>query len=415
MSVRFSSYQIHQQGLNALLDVQKAVTKTQQQISTGRQVLTPGDDPVASSRILALTQELELNALYNNNADNLQNKMERADVAISNIADLLQRAQELVIQSGDGALNAEQRGYLATEMEGLIESMATSMNSRDGNGNFIFAGLQVKEQPFTKSGDGRYGYHGDEGQRTIQLGAGSFVKANESGKKLFVEIPSSTLTAESHASARNTAEPPAAVTTPLIMNQEEFDEFYPQNAVIEFRPLDEVSPAAPTFTIKQVSDGRVIAANVPYSSGGLIEFKGMGLRISGTPAVGDTFMVSSTDKKGLLTTLEEFSMNLRSLSDSGLDREKLSEEVGKTLGNLENAQTVILEGQSSVGARLNLIDNVRNSNEDIRLATQESLSELQDLDFAEAVSKLTQETFILEAAQASFARVSGLSLFNYIS
>lgn len=414
MSVRFSSYQIHQQGLNALLDVQKAVSITQQQISTGRQVLTPGDDPVAASRILALTQELELNALYNNNADNLQNKMERADVALSNIADLLQRAQEIVIQSGDGALNAEQRGYLATEMEGLIESMATSMNSRDGNGNFIFAGLQVKEQPFTKSGDGRYGYHGDEGQRTIQLGAGSFVKANESGKKLFVEIPSSTLTAEAHASSRNQSEPPAAITTPQILDQEEFDAFFPENAVIEFRPLDEVSPAAPTFNIKQVSDGRIIASNVPYRSGELIEFNGMGLRISGTPVEGDTFMVSSTDKKGLLTTLEEFSINLRSLSDSGADRDKLSEEVANALGNLENAQTVILEGQSSVGARLNLIDNVRNSNADIRLATQESLSELQDLDFAAAVSKLTQETFILEAAQASFARVSGLSLFNYI-
>ena len=50
----------------------------------------------------------------------------------------------------------------------------------------------------------------------------------------------------------------------------------------------------------------------------------------------------------------------------------------------------------------------------MRLATQASLSTLQDLDFAAAVSRLSQETFILEAAQASFARVSGLTLFNYL-
>ena len=97
MPVRFSSSQIYKQGLNSMLDVQSTVTKTQQQISTGKKVLTPGDDPVASTRILALSQELKLNALYNNNANNLQNKMERADVALSNISDLLQRAQELVI------------------------------------------------------------------------------------------------------------------------------------------------------------------------------------------------------------------------------------------------------------------------------------------------------------------------------
>jgi flagellar hook-associated protein 3 FlgL len=415
MSVRFSSYQIYKQGLNSLLDVQNAVSKTQQQISTGKRVLTPGDDPVASTRILALTQELKLNALYNNNANNLQNKLERADVALSNVSDLLQRAQELVIQAGDGALNAEQRGFIATEMEGIVESMATSMNSRDGNGNFIFAGLQVNRQPFVKAGDGRYEYRGDEGQRTIQLGAGSFVRANESGRKLFMEIPSSTLTAEARANPRNSAVPPAVVSTPLVLDQEQFDTFYPEDAVIEFRPLDEFSPAAPTFTIKQVSDGRIIAKNVPYKSGELIEFAGMGVRVSGNPAPGDTFMISSTDKKGLLTTLEEFSTQLRTLTDSASDRSTLGVQVDNTLANLENAQTVLLEGQSAVGSRLNLIENVRNSNEDIRLATQESLSELQDLDFAEAVSRLSQESFILEAAQASFARVSGLTLFNYIN
>ncbi len=414
MPVRFSSSQIYKQGLNSMLDVQSTVTKTQQQISTGKKVLTPGDDPVASTRILALSQELKLNALYNNNANNLQNKMERADVALSNISDLLQRAQELVIQAGDGAINAEQRGFIATEMEGIVESMATTMNSRDGNGNFIFAGLQVNKQPFVKGGDGRYLYQGDEGQRTIQLGAASFVSANESGRKLFMNVPSSTLTAEARANPRNNSTS-AVIGTPVIQDQEAFDTFYPEDAVIEFRPLNEVDPAAPTFTIKQASDGRIIAKNVPYRSGEMIEFKGMGVRVSGDPSPGDTFMITSTSKKGLLTNLEEFVYQLRNLTDSGSDRSQLSTQVDNTLGNLENAQTVLLEGQSAVGARLNLIENVRNSNEDIRLATQESLSQLQDLDFAEAVSRLSQETFILEAAQASFARVSGLTLFNYIS
>ena len=77
MTIRFSSMQMHQQGLNRLLDVQRSANRTQQQIATGRRVLTPGDDPIAATRILQLTQELELNALYNNNASNLRNRLER--------------------------------------------------------------------------------------------------------------------------------------------------------------------------------------------------------------------------------------------------------------------------------------------------------------------------------------------------
>ncbi|NKB31956.1 MAG: flagellar hook-associated protein 3 [Pseudomonadales bacterium] len=414
MSVRFSTIQIHNQGLNSLLDVQSSVNKTQQQIATGKRVLTPGDDPVAATRIFQLTQELELNALYNNNANNLQNRLEREDVALSNINELLQRAQELVIQAGDGAIDAEQRRFVAIEIDGIVESMVTAMNSRDGNGNFVFAGLQAGEQPYTKNADGRYQYRGDEGQRTIQLGPSSFVTANDSGKRLFEDIPSAVNTLSVRANPRNSAIPPSSIGSAVVLDQEQFDAFYPEDVVIEFRPLDEVSPPALTYTIKQVSDGRVLKENIAFQSGELIQFAGAGVRISGAPAAGDTFMVSSTNKKGLLSTLEEFSSQLKTLTDSSEDRALLTENIAVALGNLDTAQTNLLEGQSSVGARLSLVDNIKTTNEDIRLATQSSLAELQDLDFAEAVSQLSQETFILEAAQASFARVSGLSLFNFL-
>jgi flagellar hook-associated protein 3 FlgL len=125
-------------------------------------------------------------------------------------------------------------------------------------------------------------------------------------------------------------------------------------------------------------------------------------------------VVNSSQKKGLLATLEDFSVQLDNLGDSPGDRALLTESISSTLTNLTNAQTRLLEGQSSVGARLNLVESFKNSSADVRLATQASLSVLQDLDFAAAISQLSQETFILEAAQASFARVSGLTLFNFL-
>jgi flagellar hook-associated protein 3 FlgL len=414
MTVRFSTLQIHRQGLNGLLDVQAAATKTQQQISTGKRVLTPGDDPIAASRILQLSQELELNARYSTNASELQNRLEREDVALSSISDLLQRAQELVLQTGNGALAQEQRRFISIEIKGVVDSMAQTMNSRDGNGNYIFAGLNGSDQPYTRGGDGRYRYEGDEGQSSIQLGASSFIKANESGKRLFEDVPSSIASLNLVPNPTNKASPPAEIGSARVIDQSVFGAFYPEDVVIEFRPLNEVEPPALTFNVKQVSDGRVLKENQVFQSGELIEFAGAGVRVSGSPAVGDTFVVNSSQKKGLLATLEDFSVQLDNLGDSPGDRALLTESISSTLTNLTNAQTRLLEGQSSVGARLNLVESFKNSSADVRLATQASLSVLQDLDFAAAISQLSQETFILEAAQASFARVSGLTLFNFL-
>jgi len=72
----------------------------------------------------------------------------------------------------------------------------------------------------------------------------------------------------------------------------------------------------------------------------------------------------------------------------------------------------ILEVQADLGARMNSIDSTRNLHVDLELQAQEVLSKVRDLDFAEAVSRLSFQSFLLEAAQQSFVRVSGLSLFN---
>ena len=72
------------------------------------------------------------------------------------------------------------------------------------------------------------------------------------------------------------------------------------------------------------------------------------------------------------------------------------------------------EIKSKIGARQNTLDSVRTLHEGVELVNQQVLSELRDLDYAEALSRLTLETFTLEAAQQSFSRISTLSLFNFL-
>lgn len=90
-------------------------------------------------------------------------------------------------------------------------------------------------------------------------------------------------------------------------------------------------------------------------------------------------------------------------------------------GDLNNANTALAAAldnvskvRASVGTRLQELEALDYAGDDRRLQYARVLSELQDLDYTEAVTRLSQQQFVLEAAQQSFAKASGLSLFNYI-
>jgi len=184
--------------------------------------------------------------------------------------------------------------------------------------------------------------------------------------------------------------------------------------VIQFNEPGNIDPAGMNFTVRQVSDGRVLQANVPYEPGTEINFGGISVRIEGRPAPGDAFRVDSTQQKGLLEGLEDFIADLRRLSDNSADRVQLSASIANTIDNMAKAQDQLLKTRSAVGARLNQAEAARAANDDFELVVRTALSELSDLDYAKAISQLTQETFVLEAAQASFTKITRLSLFNLI-
>ena len=90
----------------------------------------------------------------------------------------------------------------------------------------------------------------------------------------------------------------------------------------------------------------------------------------------------------------------------------LTEAVASAISNLDNGMNQVLATQASIGARLNVIDTLSTENESLQIANASSQSTIRDTDMAEAISRLTLQMTKLEAAQASFVRISQLSLFN---
>ena len=130
--------------------------------------------------------------------------------------------------------------------------------------------------------------------------------------------------------------------------------------------------------------------------------------------LGDEVFVDSTNRQDILTTLARFSSAMRNFDGSQATRDQLESVVGATIENLGNAQTSVLEVTSRIGARVTTLESIEQLHFDSEIVAQELLSQIRDVDYAEASTRLAAQSLILQAAQSSFIRVSRLSLFEQL-
>ena len=199
----------------------------------------------------------------------------------------------------------------------------------------------------------------------------------------------------------------------VVRDQDTLNAFYPDELVIEFSVSGTSADAEPTVTVRRASDNRVLGGydNVPYVSGMNIEAAGVGFRLTGEPESGDKLVLSSTNRQNILSAVGALATGIREV-DPSQTPEAFDTLIANSMGVLEASETRILEVRADIGARLNTLDTTESFHADIKLQTQEILSEVRDLDYAEAVSELSLQSFVLEAAQQSYARIANLSLFN---
>ncbi|MCV6625942.1 MAG: flagellar hook-associated protein FlgL [Cellvibrionaceae bacterium] len=414
--MRISSLQTFTTSVNRIVDLTSQVGKTQEQISAGTRILQPSDDPVNASKVLDLQQELSSRDQYIKDINLLENRAKLEEATLDTINNVLQRMRELTTRAGNGALIPSDKEAIAAEMDQRLQELKNLMNSKDTSGEYLFAGYRGKIEPFVDTGNNNFLFNGDEGQRFIRISNSVSLPAGDSGKDVFVDIPAAQKTFVTQASPSNTAVPPAQVSVGLMVDQELYNEFYPEDIIIEFQNPDEMTvaglPAQANFNIISKSDGRLLKENQPYISGKPIEINGVQVQIEGNPNTGDTFTIESSEDQGVLTTFSRLIDGLRYLDNSEEGKKAYSQLIADSLTNLKAAENSLLETRAEIGARLNTMDSTRSLHEDMKLVSTELLSQIRDLDFAKASSQLSFESFVLKAAQQSYVRISGLSLFN---
>ncbi len=148
-----------------------------------------------------------------------------------------------------------------------------------------------------------------------------------------------------------------------------------------------------------------------YTSGSTITVGGGQFEITGAPAAGDSFTLQPSTNVSLFKTINDLADALDSATGPSA---ALTNSLTTASSNMENALQRVLTVHASVGLRMQEVDSIKSAGQDTALQYDQTLSVLQDLDYTKALTDLEMQKVGLEAAQKSFLKIQGLSLFNYI-
>ncbi|MDP4030043.1 MAG: flagellar hook-associated protein FlgL [Gallionella sp.] len=201
--MRVSSNMLFDSNVAAMTQQQARLMQTQQQVSTGRKILTASDDPVAAARALDVTQSDAMNTQYAANRGAARHTLSLAESTLQGVTSLLQDVKTATVSAGSGTMNASDRRTMATDLSGRLQELTGLANSTDGVGNFLFAGFQSKTTPFVSTAAGM-AYFGDDGQRNVQVSATRQMPSSGNGADMFMRIKNGNGTFVAQADAGNT-------------------------------------------------------------------------------------------------------------------------------------------------------------------------------------------------------------------
>lgn len=403
--MRISTAQIYDRGVAGIEQQQSALSRTQQQIASGKRIQTPADDPVGAAQALALTQAKDRVAQYGANIDAAKDALAQNDSVLAQIGEVLQNLHTLTIQAGNNGLNDTDRASLAADAAGRLQELLGLVNSQDGNGNYLYSGFASDKQPFVTAPGGAIVYNGDQGVRALDVAPGRSVPIAYNGSAAFEQIRTGNGTFTASAGGANTGT--GVISTGTVVNPA----LLPGDTYsLKFT----VSGGVTTYDVIDVTTATTVSSGNAYTSGGTITVAGMQVAVTGAPASGDTFGLAPSGAQSIFTTVQNLIATLKNPAGNATGNAKLQNGLDASLADIDQALDHVLTVRADAGASLRELDTLTNGNADQSLQYDQTLSRLQDLDYNQALSDFARQQVSLEAAQKSFAKVSSLSLFDYL-
>lgn len=378
---------------------QAALTTSQDQMSSGKRVNKPSDDPTAASRaershILQQRIEAQRRAIeYSGNA------MRLAESALGQAGDVMQQARETLVNAGNGSYSPTERDSLAKQLKQLRGQLFAQANQADGNGGYTFGGQGTLSEPFLDQVGG-VTFAGTGGQ--IQLSTTEEMPAAVDGQAIWLGARSGNGTYVTGADPANTGQgwiDAGGVTDPAAITGSSYTVVFA-----------DAGGGAMTYSV--LNNGAPTGVGGPYSSTAPITVDGMTFRITGKPADGDTFTIEPS-----AAGLDPFSVLDRAISllgDPGATSGQISQAVNSGLRDMDAVMGHMQTARSEAGAALLRLDSIDSREQNKDLWAKSVQSSAEDLDMVGAISDFKNKQSNYQAALQTYAMVQRMSLFDYI-
>ena len=401
--MRLSTAGMHRSSISAILDAQVKMAKTQTQVTTGKKFQTASEDPIGATRVAGLERKLADNAQYERNSNIIEGRLSYEEQTLADITSVLQSARDSALAGSNATLGKAERKMIADQVRQNLASLMEMTNRQDANGEYLFAGTSTATKPFAQGATG-VNYLGDQTTRQIRISNTQSLADVHVGVDAFMGITERNGVFRTTVSATNTGN--ATIDTGTVTNS---TAWVAANYSLQFSSATDwqvVDDSTPTPA--------VIASGSGFAPGQSISFLGVSVTVNGTPAAGDSFGITPAQNTDIFSMLDELASALEGDPAVAGSQAAFQNELGASLMNLDAGLERVVSLRAEVGTRLQAIDTAADFRDSEAVDLQSLISDIRDVDYASAISKLNQQYTSLQAAQATYSKIGQLSLFDYL-
>jgi flagellar hook-associated protein 3 FlgL len=399
--MRVSTADFYARSLASMQQRETLVSQLQRQLGSGLKLENPVEDPAGAASVSRFSAALAAGASFDATVHRANAALMAEEDALASVGDVLQRVRELALQGLSSAQSVQSRAGLAAEVLALRGQLMVLANGSGPDGEHLFAGYSVGAPPFQESG-GVVGYVGDDGQRRLEIGPGNSIAVADAGSTVFAG-------ARAGNGSFVTAAGPANAGTLLVGSTAVVGSYVPDDYTVAFGVS---GTGAVSYTV--TNSAAAVVASGSYTEGDTLNFNGVSLTLSGAPANGDVVTVTPAARQDMFAALTDLAQALRLVDATPQSRAVQANQLSRVLETLDQQLVHVSSVRADVGSRLKAADVAADASAGARLQIEQALSDVRDLDYADAATRLAKNLTALQAVQETFSRLSNLSLFNHL-
>ncbi|WP_416886047.1 flagellar hook-associated protein FlgL [Marinospirillum sp.] len=400
--MRLSTNQMYNNSMNGVMQSYQRFSHVNNQMSSGKRVLTPADDPVAAAQTLNTRNRMAVVQQYNRNVDFADKNLSLTESALDQTEFALMRMKDMSIQLGSDQWSDNQVNATGLEAKETLNHMQGLVNTRNESGEYIFAGSQADQKAY----DGNT-FVGDRIEREAQVADDTFIRMLTSGDRAFENLEGLK---------------PAPVKVSDLAADDFSDVYASEQPLLVFRSqADELAAAADPVAwladnVFSFPEGTSDADKEAWITANAADIES---KVPGLDIAANTYTAANPSQSGTDFRHEDNMLGVMQYfvdaTGNGNPPEAVNKEaIRASIDNIDIAFEQVSKTRAQIGARQNTLDAVKSSNEEFELFAKKSISDLEDLDYAEAYVRLETSMLSYQAGMQITGRISGLSLFNYI-